>query len=1104
MFAAVAALSLGSVLWLALLPDEADELATAAGLFIGLASLLLSLLDFFRQEPVRPDPAALADDLALRLREQWLEEAQARRLRDPRVLPLKWTATTREVVDRSGASDAARARVLRMRLDGRLDGRFDEVIDRLAANYARIPNRRLVTIGEPGAGKTVLAILLTLGLLGARDQGGPVPVLLPVASWDPVRERLDDWIVRTLAQPYYNGREDIPRTLLTQGLLLPVLDGLDEIPESARRSAIRGINHAIGGDRPIVVTCRATEYEELIRGGAPTLRRAAVVEVAPVPVADVIGYLREVDWPTGVDWEPVFTHLRADPAGPVADVLSTPLMVTSARLVYRRGGADPGELLDRERFDCAYAVEDHLTHGLVDAAYAPDPDAPEGEGPAPGDRWTADQARRWLTFLACYLHDRRERDLAWWLLSGRLLSRWAGPVSGLGLGALIVLGVFVAAGSIGVENEAAVLTTVLAASLAFALFNTLVWYASGDRPPGRLAWSVRGSAGRLRRGFRGGVTLALVSVVPLFLGITAVRMTSESGGWRTPRVTELCVEAVTVSTGFAAVVGLALAAHNWLDAPPSRATQVSPGRSLAQDRRSALVSALIAGLVVTATGLPAWYMGVVSGDFLLGLLTGWTGWPGRSDLSMLSVDRFHDLVGPADKWYALERVAVLPLGAFFALLVLMSRAWPRFVLARIYLAVRGHLPWRLMAFLADARRRELLRQSGGVYQFRHIRLQEALAGQPMYSDEDRTEELARRAVRRRVVLAAGAGLVAAGAGWTLTRRQDVSAAVLAVSEGSSATSVAFRPGSGSEVAVGLGGDAVLLWKGRNEDRSVTPVRMPTDRADHYNADYYHNVLAFPADGRFLAMSGQDRVEILDLARDRTTVARLGVGTTEETGEPDWADRIAFHRRRGFLACTGLATSRIWVWEAADEDQYSLDPVRNFPYPSDRSITGMVFLADGGLAVVDDNGRTRVWSPPNFDVPRRLLPASSLWDSDTVDGPGPGTGITVSGHDGSIALFGPGGGELWRREGTGWGSSPWPLGQVSAGQFHPAKPLLAVAGFFGGDVELWQTTGLSGPRRLRTLTGHNQRVTAMDISLDGNWLATAAQDRTVRIWDLSRA
>lgn len=876
LFAGVGTGAIGLAVWM-LADGVSDQLVTVAGLFVGIASLLLALVDFFRQEPTSPDPLALADDLALRLREQWLEEAEARQLRDPRVLPLMWTTTTRDVVDDTPQPGSANTRVLRIRLDGRLDGRFDEVIGQLSAGYAQVPNRRLVAIGEPGSGKTVLAILLTLGLLGGRGPGGPVPVLLPVSSWDPVRERLDDWIIRTLAQPYYNGRSEIPRTLLAHGLLLPVLDGLDEIPESARRSAIRGINHAIGGERPIVVTCRATEYEDLIRGGAPTLRRAAVVEVSPVSPEDVIAYLGEVDWPARVDWAPVFTRLRSEPGSPVAAALSTPLMVTSARLVYQRGGGTPGELLDGDRFDCAYAVEDHLTHGLVDAAYAPDPDLPEGS--AERDRWSAEQARRWLTFLACYLHDRRERDLAWWLMSSRLMSPWAGPLAGLGIGGVLVLAAVVwmsVTQSIALDDRSKATVAALCIGGAFALFNSLVWYASGARPPGRLSWSVRGSTGRLLRGFRVGAALALVCVVPLLLGVTAIRVIDEPGGRGTPRAVELYVEALTISGALAVVVGLALAAHNLLDAPPLRATQVSPINSLAQDRRSALVSAMVAGLVVALTGLIGWYAGLVFGDVLLRQLTNWTGWPGPYDVGMLAADRWDELTGAFGNWRSAVGVAVLLPGTFFTLLVLMGRAWPRFLLARIYLAARGRLPWRLMTFLADARRRELLRQAGGVYQFRHIRLQETLAGEPTYADEQHARASARRAVRRRVVLAVGVGAALASAAGVVGRRRDESVAVFADPGRRPIEAVALRPGS-REVAYAFVNGSVRLWSGHGENTSSISLRAPVDA-------HSTMVLMFPTGGRFLMMSSPEGADIQDL-NDRSRRSRF---VLPKRMESDWA------------------------------------------------------------------------------------------------------------------------------------------------------------------------------------------------------------------------
>jgi hypothetical protein len=49
----------------------------------------------------------------------------------------------------------------------------------------RVPTRRLVIVGEPGAGEGVLLIRLPQDLIERGTGGAPVPVLFSFAFWDP-------------------------------------------------------------------------------------------------------------------------------------------------------------------------------------------------------------------------------------------------------------------------------------------------------------------------------------------------------------------------------------------------------------------------------------------------------------------------------------------------------------------------------------------------------------------------------------------------------------------------------------------------------------------------------------------------------------------------------------------------------------------------------------------------------------------------------------------------------------------------------------------------------------------------------------------------------
>jgi hypothetical protein len=218
---------------------------------------------------------------------------------------------------------------------------------------ARVPTGRLVVLGEPGAGKTMLMVRLVIDLLGQRASGGPVPFLASVASWNPADQDLRGWLVGqllidhpALAGPRRAGMTEPTQAaaLLASGLILPILDGLDEIPDQVRGPAISQINDALRPGEQVLVTCRTQQYRDAVRpqGGVEvTLRGAAAIQLCPLGADAVRGYLcDDAAGPvTRARWDPVFAAL--DTEAPAGQALSTPLMVGLAGAIYN---PRPGEL----------------------------------------------------------------------------------------------------------------------------------------------------------------------------------------------------------------------------------------------------------------------------------------------------------------------------------------------------------------------------------------------------------------------------------------------------------------------------------------------------------------------------------------------------------------------------------------------------------------------------------------------------------------------------------------------------------------------------------------------------------------------------------------
>jgi hypothetical protein len=121
----------------------------------------------------------VADQLAIAVGSQWNAEATIRRLNDPYPLPVSWGAADPSLTDAwsslvklatSGAGwPSPPSKGLWAAGPHDLAGESGELVNVLA----RVPTGRLLVLGEPGAGKTMLMVRLVLDLLTRRAAGGP-------------------------------------------------------------------------------------------------------------------------------------------------------------------------------------------------------------------------------------------------------------------------------------------------------------------------------------------------------------------------------------------------------------------------------------------------------------------------------------------------------------------------------------------------------------------------------------------------------------------------------------------------------------------------------------------------------------------------------------------------------------------------------------------------------------------------------------------------------------------------------------------------------------------------------------------------------------------
>ncbi|GAA2829177.1 NACHT domain-containing protein [Crossiella cryophila] len=571
------------------------------------------------------------------------------------------------------------AALLSWRTDG---GASEGTLNTIAAFYRSLTRGRLVILGEPGAGKTVLAIRLLLDL-AAKAEVVPVRLSLPAfrhlaGTPAETRDRLDRWIAEHLIT--VRGIEPaVAQVLIADGRILPVLDGLDEMdpdhtePHRAR-SVLAALNLPAGTRRwPVIVTCRSTRYQALEH----PLQDATAVTMRNLKVEQVIAWLAhrfpDPSQPDGIQarWRPVVQQLRRHPNGRLAQCLTNPLRLYLAVTVYQGRDTSPKNLRALD----ADALEQHLFGNLVAAVTA-------HHARADGSHYGAEDVQRWLHTFAAHLGRMGKLNKSTVDLKLHELWRTTGRPGSTGWGIRLGSAVLCA----GVVLHLILVYELLMSSgdsnwfvLAGLALITLVFNALSPGVPRRIDLrAVRTAAGR---------RFALYVALP---GLLTGTFGGLEIGIATNAIRGILAGAVFgLGMAFVFVVALGLVVRQQEAVCPS------------EPMRQAIIRDLV---VVGAFGLVLVVMLVSTVGMIVGIFHG--------------------------RWEVFVRglPSMIAWGLLFGTVVGAAAAasfspWPRYVLAVWRLSRTNDLPTRPAQFLDWAYTAGLVRLSGIAVQFRHRELQ---------------------------------------------------------------------------------------------------------------------------------------------------------------------------------------------------------------------------------------------------------------------------------------------------------------------------------------------------------------------------------------------
>ncbi len=544
-------------------------------------------------------------------------------------------------------------------------------------------DEELLILGEPGSGKTTLLLYLARTLLDRAnaDENRRMPVIFNLSSWARQQLPLDQWLMEEL-KVRYHVPQHIGQTWVEANQIFPLLDGLDEVAESARVACVQAITAYTQRnlDRTsLILCCRSQEYQAL--STPPSIYYA--IMLLPFTDEQIETYLSSVSGPI----DALRQTLREDQD--LFKLARQPLMLSIFTQAYHD---DTSVDLPIPQQDYPYALFKHYVKHMLTRR-------------APVQQTTEEQMYRWLSYFATQLYNQQQTMFAieelqptWLPEHSRSRYRWTmpgvyalifglifGPVFGLSFG--LVYGLI--SGSISRLVFGVIfglIVGIIGGLIGGLIFGITFKQHQTIQPAEITIWSWASAWQGIRVWTIGG--LAIGAAASLAGGI-------------------LAGPAAGVVVGLAAIIVVGLVGGMVGGLPPIQLPEkfsFSPNEGIWRSGRRGLLFVLLAILLFGLAGGVIFAMfGASIGGLAYGLIFGLV----LGSVGGLIFGFTFGLIGGRTG-----------LAAFLQHFVL------RFFLWRLDL-----LPWNLVAFLDEATARLLLRKVGGSYIFVHRLLRDVLATQ---------------------------------------------------------------------------------------------------------------------------------------------------------------------------------------------------------------------------------------------------------------------------------------------------------------------------------------------------------------------------------------